>query len=298
MHVLVTGASGLVGTALVKALEQDEIRVSCLKRPGKNGPNDPTWDIDAGKIDLTPVGDIDAVVNLAGENIASGRWTKRKKQRIRDSRVIGTQLLSEALARMPNPPKTLLSTSAIGYYGNTGDELMSETSEPRNVGFLGEVCRDWEAATMAAEARDIRVVKMRFGVVLSRDGGALKSMLTPFKLGLGGKMGSGNQYMSWIALQDVVSIIRFLIDDDRISGPVNVVGPSAATNAMFTETLGSLLWRPTFMTMPGFMAKLVLGEMAEELLLSGQRVVPSLLTRSGYQFQYPILQNTLRGILG
>jgi uncharacterized protein (TIGR01777 family) len=249
----------------------------------------------ADSIDVSALEGIDAVVHLAGENIAA-RWTATQKAKIRDSRVRGTQLLCETLARLSSPPQVLVSASAIGYYGDRGEEILTEESPPGR-GFLPEVCRAWEAATEAAKQRGMRVVILRLGMVLSAAGGALAKMLPPFRLGLGGMVGSGRQYMSWIALDDVVGTIQHAIVTDALQGPTNAVAPQAVTNQEFTRTLGKALGRPTLLPLPAFAARLMFGEMADELLLASTRVQPTKLLGSGYRFRYPELEDALRHVL-
>jgi uncharacterized protein (TIGR01777 family) len=255
-----------------------------------------TWDPAKGTIRLDADADYDAVVHLAGESIATGRWTAAKKTKIRESRVLGTHLLSETLAGQASKPKVLVSASAIGFYGDQGEQVLDETALPGG-GFLSEVCQAWEAATQPAEQAGIRVVHARLGVVLSLAGGALKAMLPPFKMGLGGRIGSGRQYMSWIALEDVVAALQFLITQSSLSGPVNVVAPHAVTNEEFTKALGRSLHRPTLFPMPAFVAHLALGEMADALLLASTRVLPQKLLSAGHTFQLPELPSALGGIL-
>jgi uncharacterized protein (TIGR01777 family) len=238
----------------------------------------------------------DAVVHLAGENIAAGRWTERQKARIRDSRVKGTRLLCDLLARYSPPPKALVCASAVGYYGDRGDEILKEESAPGS-DFLFDVCREWEAATQTAVERGIRVVNLRIGVVLSPLGGALAKMLTPFKLGAGGVIGSGRQYMSWIALDDVVRAFHFALTNQSLLGPVNAVAPNPVTNRDFTRTLGRVLSRPTVFPMPAFAARLAFGEMADALLLASTRVEPARLLAGSFIFRYPDLEGALRHLL-
>jgi uncharacterized protein (TIGR01777 family) len=250
-----------------------------------------------GSIDQARLEGLDGVVHLAGESIATGRWTAEKKARIRDSRVKGTRLLCESLARLDQPPRVLVSASAIGYYGDRGDEILHEDSASGS-GFLAEVCHMWEAATEAASQRNIRVVNLRIGVVLSAMGGALATMLFPFRMGLGGIIGSGRQFMSWIALDDLLGSIAYALRTDTIRGPVNAVAPHPVTNREFTKTLGRVLARPTLLPMPAFAARLAFGEMADELLLSSARVEPARLSAAGYDFRYPTLEGGLRHLLG
>ncbi len=236
------------------------------------------------------------MVHLAGESIASGRWTVARKREIRDSRVLGTRLLSEALARMPRPPQVLLCASAIGYYGDCGSDVLKEDSPPGS-DFLADVCKAWEAATAPAAQKGIRVVHLRSGIILSPKGGALAKMLFPFRMGAGGIIGSGKQYMSWIALDDTLGVIAFALQTPSLHGPVNVVAPNAVTNAEFTKTLGRVLHRPTIFPMPAFAARLAFGEMADALLLSSARVEPAALLRAGYHFQWRDLESALRHLL-
>lgn len=296
MNILVSGASGLVGTALTRSLEADGHRAIALVRHPPEVLDEAPWRPDEDFIDLSRADALDAVVHLAGENIASGRWTDEKMAAIRDSRVNGTKLVAEAIARLDPKPKVLVCASAIGFYGDRGDELLDEGATAGQ-GFLPEVCRDWEAATRPAADAGIRVVNLRIGVVLAKDGGALAKMLTPFKLGAGGKIGSGRQYMSWIALDDVVGAIRHAITTESLSGPVNAVAPQAATNLEFTKALGRALSRPTLFPMPVFAARLALGKMADDLLLASTRVEPKALQTSGYAFDQPELDGALRAIL-
>jgi hypothetical protein len=240
---------------------------------------------------------MDAIVHLAGENIAGGRWTAARKARIRDSRVIGTRTLCETLARLSQPPKVLVSASAIGYYGDRGAEPLWENST-FGTGFLADVCRAWEEATQPAVQKGIRVVLLRLGIVLSPAGGALAKMLLPFKLGLGGVLGRGNQYMSWIALDDVAGAMAHTLVTDTLQGPVNAVAPYPVTNREFTRTLGRILRRPTVFPLPAFAARLVFGEMADALLLASTRVEPKRLLATQYVFRYPELDGALRHLLG
>lgn len=297
MNILITGSSGLIGSSLVPLLLAEGHRVVRLVRsPVQAGQAAFYWDPDAGEIDQAALQGLDAVIHLAGENIARGRWTRTRKARIRDSRVRGTRLLSEALARLEEPPRVLVSASAVGYYGDRGEELLDEGSTP-GAGFLAETCQAWEAATEAAERRGIRVVHLRFGVVLSAVGGALPRMLVPFRWGLGGVIGSGKQHMSWIALDDAARALLHPVKTDALRGPVNGVAPAPVTNLAFTKTVGKVLRRPTFLPMPAFALRWTLGQMADELLLSSKRVVPQRLLSTGFQFQFPQLEGALRHLL-
>ena len=298
MHILVTGSTGLVGSTLIPALTTEGHRVSCLVRSkAKMGNRDTYWDPAAGELYSPGLEGLDAVVHLAGESIAGGRWTAARKARIRDSRIQGTRLLSQTLAQLARPPKVFISASAIGYYGDRADEILTEQSPPGS-NFLAGVCREWESATEPAAQHGIRVVILRLGVVLSAKGGALAKMLTPFRMGVGGVVGSGKQYMSWIAIDDLVRVVIHALKTESLSGPTNAVAPNPVTNAEFTKTLGRTLRRPTIFPMPAFAARLALGEMADELLLASQRVVPSKLLASGFVFRHPGLESALADLFG
>ena len=296
MHVLVTGATGLVGSALIPFLTTEGHRVTRLVR-SQAGEGMVRWDPEAGILNGADVEGLDAVVHLAGENIAGGRWTAAQKARIRDSRVRGTELLCETLARLDQPPKVLVCASAIGYYGDRGEEALTEADAPGE-GFLPEVCRAWEGATEPAARKGIRVVNLRFGVVLSARGGALAKMLLPFRMGVGGVLGSGRQYMSWIALDDAAGVIHHALVTDALRGPANAVSPQPVTNREYTKTLGRVLRRPTLFPMPAFAIRLAFGEMGDALLLSSQRVAPRRLEETGYVFRFPDLEGALRHVLG
>ena len=296
MRILVTGSSGLVGSALAPFLTTGGHSVTRLARQAESAHTGTiSWSPQTGVADLGALEGLDAVVHLAGESIASGRWTPQKKAAIRDSRVQGTRLLCEALAKLKQPPKVLVSASAIGYYGDRGDERLWENSA-YGQDFLAGVCRDWEAATAAA--RGIRVVNLRFGMVLSLAGGALAKMLPPFQLGAGGVMGDGRQYMSWVALDDAIGAIHHAMFADTLQGPVNVVAPEPVTNRAFTQTLGRVLKRPALAPLPAPAARLMFGEMADALLLSSARVEPRKLQDAGYPFRHPTLEDALRHVLG
>jgi uncharacterized protein (TIGR01777 family) len=297
MRVVVSGSSGLVGSALVEALREEGHDVwSLVRRTPRADAREIQWDPLKGIDVVSALEGADAVVHLAGENIAEGRWTDEKKARIRESRVVGTRVLSEALARLERPPESFLCASAIGFYGDRGAEVLTEESAAGE-GFLPEVCREWEAATGAARERGMRVVLLRFGVILAGEGGALEKMLTPFKMGVGGKIGSGEQYMSWITLKDTIGVIKHVMKDETLSGPVNVVAPQPVTNQEFTKTIGHVLSRPTIFTVPAFAARLAFGEMADAALLASERVEPARLKQSGYVFQHPELEGALRHLL-
>ena len=298
MRILISGSHGLIGSALVPALTGRGHRVSRLVRSTPTVDQDEiAWDPSAGTIDRMRLDGIEAVVHLAGERIAGGRWTPGRKATIRDSRINGTHLLCNALARLARPPAVFVGASAIGYYGDRGDERLYEDSPPGS-GFLAEVCQQWEAATSSAARAGLRVVNLRIGVVLSAAGGALKLMQRPFRLGLGGTLGNGRQYMSWIALDDVVGAIESALAADALRGPVNAVAPHPVTNRDFTKTLGRVLSRPTIVPVPAAALRLAFGEMADEALLASTRVEPAKLLRIGYRFQYPELEGALRHVLG
>ena len=296
MNVLVSGASGMVGSALVPLLKSGGESVRRLVRDGGD-EHDVSWRPERNEIDERRLSSLDGVVHLAGEGIASGRWTAEKKARIRDSRVKGTRLLCEALARQSSPPRVLVCASAVGFYGSRGDAPLDEESS-LGPGFLAELCRDWEGATRPAIDRGIRVVRLRIGFVLSATGGGLARMVRPFRMGVGGVVGSGRQWMSWIALEDLIGAIVHVLKAEALRGPVNAVAPEPVTNREFTKTLGRVVGRPTILPMPAVAARLVFGELADELLLSSQRVAPKRLRDSGFPFRWPTLDAALRHLLG
>lgn len=296
VRIAITGASGFIGTALCKLLERLEHTVLRLTRFPRGVRGEVHWDPVAGDLNLREIEGCEAFVNLAGESIADGRWSSAKKRRIRVSRVHGTRALSEFLGEMSSPPGVLVSASAIGYYGNRGGLDLHEDSAP-GAGFLADVCREWEAATRPASDKGVRVVHTRFGVVLGAGGGALAKMLPPFTRGMGGVIGPGDQYMSWVALDDVTRAIRHVIVDESISGAVNVVAPNPVTNREFTTALAQALEKPTFMPMPAFAARIIMGGMANELVLANTRVLPRVLQNTGYEFHFPQLEQTLRAVL-
>ncbi|MFQ5732240.1 MAG: TIGR01777 family oxidoreductase [Planctomycetaceae bacterium] len=298
MKILVTGAGGLLGSRLVPFLTAGGHEVVPLKR-SKAGAEDAGlfWDPARGTIDREKLEGFDAVVHLAGENIGGRRWSAAQKAKIRDSRVAGTRLLSETLAGLNAPPRVLVCASAIGLYGDRGDELLDETSAAGE-GFLPDVCNDWEAAADPAREKGVRVVHARFGVILSPEGGALQKMLFPFKMCAGGVAGNGRQYWSWVSIDDVVTAILHALSVDSVTGPINVVSPNPVTNREFTRTLGRVLRRPALFPLPGFAARLMLGEMADDLLLGSARVSPKRLQETGYEFRFPELEGALRYVLG
>ena len=297
MRILISGSHGLVGQALIKALEPGGHEIYRLVRHAPNSESEIEWSPDRYSIAISRIEGFDVVYHLAGESIASGRWSDEKKKKIRESRTKGTKLLSDALANLAQPPKTLISASATGYYGNRGDELLTETSPPGN-GFLADICVEWEKATDHAKEKGIRVVNTRFGIILDKEGGALAKMLPPFRMGIGGRIGDGKQWMSWIALDDVITALQFVLTNESLKGPVNFVAPNPVTNAEFTKTLGRVLSRPTFFPIPEFGVRLAFGEMADALLLSSQRVKPTTLADSNYQFRFENLEKALKRILG
>jgi uncharacterized protein (TIGR01777 family) len=294
--IAVTGASGLVGRELVETLRRHGYQPLRLVRREPSSADEVRWDPSGGSIDLGGLAGITGAVHLAGDNVASGRWNEAKKASIRDSRVQGTALLAGALAKLSPTPKVMVSASAIGYYGARGAEPVDETGA-LGEGFLASVCAEWEAATDAASRAGIRVVHARIGVVLAADGGALAKMKLPFLMGLGGRIGDGRQYMSWIALADVVSALVFALEREDLEGPVNLVAPTPVTNADFTATLGRVLKRPTVLPVPKFALRLGAGaEMANEMLIGGSRVIPAALRAHGFDWEYPTLEPALRSL--
>lgn len=297
MKILVSGSHGLVGRALLKRLSAEGHETFRLVR-GETEPGSPDirWNPGQGTIDEDRISGIDAVIHLAGENIAGGRWTDAKKKAILESRVKGTIVLSEALVKMVQPPSTLISASAIGYYGDRGDQLLTEDSAPGS-GFLADVCRQWEAAAQPAVEKGIRVVFARFGIILDADEGALAKMLPPFRMGAGGRVGDGKQWMSWIAVDDVTKALSFVLQNNSLHGPVNFVAPKPVTNAEFTKALGTALSRPTLFPIPAFGVRLIFGEMADALLLVSQKVEPQALETAGFEFDYPNIDAALKQVL-
>jgi uncharacterized protein (TIGR01777 family) len=295
MKILVTGASGLLGSALVPALAADGHEVVRLIRRAPQGAGERQWRPD-GEADPGIFEGADAVVHLAGEGIASGRWSPRRKIAIRDSRMLGTRTVATSIAAAAQPPRVLISASGSHYYGDRGSEVLSETSSP-GAGFLAEVCQRWEAEAEPARQAGVRVVRVRTSLVLASQGGALQKMLLPFRLGIGGRIGSGQQWWSWIALDDYVGLLLFALKASELQGPVNAASPNPVTNAEFTRILGTVLRRPTIFPLPEFAVRLAMGEMGQELLLSSQRVQPVAAASAGFVFRYPMLQQALEHLL-
>jgi len=294
--VAVTGASGLLGSALLPALRAAGWNPRALVRRAAR-PGEVEWDPAAGTLNLVALEGVDAAVHLAGESVAAGRWTAEAKRRIRDSRILGTRLLAESLARLRRPPRVLVTASAIGIYGDRGDTPLDETSA-LGADFLASVGKEWEAAAKPASDAGIRVVQLRFGIILATEGGALERMLTPFKLGVGGPLGSGRQWMSWIAIDDAVGAVLEALTNEAARGPINAVAPEPVRNAEFAARLGEALHRPSVLPAPAFALRALFGEMADGALLASQRVVPARLTALGYRFKYPTLPEALEAILG
>jgi uncharacterized protein (TIGR01777 family) len=294
MRLLITGASGLIGKALQSSFAGKGYEMLLAGRSKPKNANEIEWSVEDGfrEEDLHRLEGLDAVVHLAGEGIAGLRWTDEKKKAIRESRVLGTHNMVNTLAELKQKPKVFVASSALGFYGDRGDEVMTETSRPGDT-FLADVCKEWEIESRRAEDSGIRTVLLRTGIVLSKDGGALATMLTPFKFGVGGVVGSGRQWMSWISLDDVVGIINFALENENIRGAINVVSPNPVTNEEFTKTLGDVLYRPTILPLPEFAVNLVFGEMGDALLIDSTRVEPKRLKDAGYEFTLPNLRSAL-----
>jgi len=286
MNILITGASGLIGTALKECLEADGHKIFKMERKRRIVDDPFSWWPENNLIQYDESINIDIIINLAGENISSGRWTKEKKNKIYNSRINSTRLLSERLAALAHKPELFISASAIGYYGDCGDEIVAE-NHSLGSGFLPQVCKDWEAATSPAEQAGIRAVKLRLGIVMTPKGGMLEKIMLPFKLGLGGKLGNGRQFMSWICLEELCHVIEFIINNKNLGGAFNIVSPKPIRNSDFTKSLGKALHRPTIFTIPKFILKLLYGEMADEMLLASTRAIPKKLENAGYQFIKP-----------
>jgi uncharacterized protein (TIGR01777 family) len=297
MNIIITGSSGLVGSSLIPFLMAGGHSVTRLVRSvPKVGKAEVQWDPSSGLVNPSRLEGFDAAIHLAGENIGARRWTDSQKAKIRNSRVQGTQHLCEALAKLNRPPKVLIAASAIGFYGDRKTEMLNEECASGS-GFLAEICREWEAATAPALEKGIRVVNLRIGMILSGTGGALKRMLLPFQLGLGGRIGSGRQFMSWIAIDDLQAVIVHSLRTETLRGPINAVSPNPVTNAEFTKSLGRALSRPAVFPVPAFAVRLAFGEMANDLLLNSTRVTPRRLLDAGFEFQYPELEDALWHLL-
>ena len=295
MKVAIAGASGLVGSALIPVLKTMGAQITRFVRTKPNA-GEIEWHPNQDEVSPHTLAGFDTVINLAGENIAAGRWSDDQKRRIRNSRVNGTHLLSEAIAKLSPKPNVFLCASATGIYGDRDDETLDEQSDSGS-GFLAGVCREWEKATEPAVKAGVRVVNLRFGPILAKEGGMLAKLLTPFKMGMGGKVGSGRQFISWVGIDDAIQAVRLALEDASIRGPLNIVSPQPVTNEEFTKTLGHVLNRPTALAMPAFAARLAFGEMADEMLLASQKVIPKKLLNAGYKFRHPELEQTLRELL-
>ncbi|QDU03398.1 Epimerase family protein [Gimesia chilikensis] len=299
MKVLISGSSGLVGSALCQRLEAEpdcEIVRLVRKQSPDTQQTSVVWNPAEGQLEPQAFDGVDVVVHLGGVNIAGKRWSPEVKQKIFNSRFQSTSLLATKLASLEQKPSVFLCASAVGFYGDRGEERLDEVS-PRGEGFLADVCQAWEQATQPAQDAGMRVVNMRFGMILDRKGGALGQMLTPFKMGVGGRLGSGKQYWSWIALPDVINALQFCLNHSELAGPVNFVAPDEVTNLEFTKTLGKVLSRPTCLPVPAWGVKTAFGEMGQELMLTSARVIPKKLTEAGFQFQYPQLEDAFRSVL-
>jgi len=292
MKILITGASGLIGKELQKSLRAREHELLLTTRVQPTDPNNIRWDAEKGFEKPEDLEGIDAVIHLAGESIAALRWTDEKKKAIRESRVKGTRSVVDAIARLKAKPKVLVAASAVGYYGERGDEILTEASGAGE-GFLPDVCKDWEAESRRAEDAGVRTVLLRTATVLSKDGGALGTMLLPFKLGVGGVIGDGKQWFSWISLDDHIAAIIFALENENLRGAINSTSPNPVTNEAFTKTMGDVLYRPTFIPLPEFAVSTLLGEMGDALLLTSTRVVPKRLEDAGFEFKYPDLKPAL-----
>ena len=292
MKILITGASGMVGTRLQSDLSAMGHDLLLASRREPEDEKHIKWGVDEGFAEPERLEGLDAVVHLAGENVSGLRWTDEKKKAIRDSRVLGTRNIVEAISRLEKKPEVFIASSAIGFYGERGDEEVTESSAPGN-NFLAGVCRDWEAESRRAEDAGIRTVLLRTGIVLTKEGGALGTMLLPFKLGVGGVVGSGKQWMSWISMDDHIAVIEFAIENENLRGAVNSVAPNPVTNEEFTKTLGEVLYRPTFLPLPEFAVSMVFGEMGDALLLASTKVLPKRLLDAGFEFKYANLKEAI-----
>ena len=292
MRILITGASGLIGSALATNLKDKGCELLLASRKPSVSPDQIQWTVEDGFAEPERLEGLDAVVHLAGESVSGLRWTDEKKKAIRDSRVLGTRSVVEALSSLKHRPKVLVAASAVGFYGERGDEEVTESSAAGDT-FLSDVARSWEAEARRAEDAGIRTVLLRTGIVLSKDGGALGTMLLPFKLGVGGVVGSGKQWMSWVSIDDHISVIEYVIENENIRGAVNSVSPNPITNEEFTKTMGEVLYRPTFIPVPEFVVSMALGEMGDALLLASTKVLPKRLLDAGFVFKYPELKPAL-----
>lgn len=289
MKVLITGASGLLGQALQESFKDKGYEMLLASRKEPEDDRHIQWSIEGGFTDPEKLEGVDVVVHLAGENVSGLRWTDEKKKAIHDSRVLGTRNVVDAISKLKKKPKTFIASSAIGFYGERGDEEVVESSAAGD-NFLAGVCKEWEAESRRAEDAGIRTVLLRTGIVLSKDGGALATMLLPFKMGVGGVVGSGKQWMSWISLDDEIAIINYCIENENIRGAVNAVAPNPVTNQEFTKTLGEVLYRPTFLPLPEFAVSMIFGEMGDALLLASTKVIPKRLEDAGFEFKYSELK--------
>ena len=297
MNIVIAGAGGLIGSALIKSLLSESHRITRLSRPGgSTAAGSIMWDPTQGVLEPEALEGFDALINLAGENIGASRWTDEKKQLIYDSRIKTTTLLANRLKSLSKPPKIALFASAFGIYGSRGDDELTEASTPGK-GFMADLCRDWEAAAKVLDGTGIRRVHLRIGLVLAEDSPLVQKMIPPFKMGLGGKLGSGKQWLNWISLDDILGVVHFCLTNDSMSGPVNVVSPQPVTNEELTKTIGIVLHRPTKFAVPAAALRLMFGEVADEALLASIRAVPIKLQDAGYVFKHNDLEETLRGIL-
>ena len=295
MQLLLAGASGLIGSALARSLRQDGHDVITLVRRSPSNASELEWDPGAGRLDTAALESIDSVVCLSGAGVGDHRWTPRYKKALLDSRIQPVSLLAESIRAAAHPPATFVVASAVGYYGDTGDRVVDESS-PSGAGFLARLCRQWEAAATPATEAGVRVANLRTGLVLSSAGGLLARLRPLFRLGIGGRLGDGRQYLSWIALLDEIAAIRFVIGNPALSGPVNLTGPQPVTNAEFTTTLARVMHRPALLPAPAPALRLVLGEFAQDIL-TGQRAMPRALQAAGFEFRYPNVQAALRDCL-
>ncbi|MCH7818173.1 MAG: TIGR01777 family protein [Candidatus Marinimicrobia bacterium] len=294
--VLISGASGLLGSACSEYFSNKGHAVFKLVRREPNSDNEIFWNPMKGELDLMKIEGFGSIINFSGKNIGLGRWTEKSKKVIYDSRIQSTTLLSESISKLNNPPESFMSSSAVGYYGETGRALVNEGVEPGK-GFLSDLCVKWEKATMPAVKAGVKVIQLRSGVVFSAKGGALAKMLTPFRIGIGGRLGDGSQYLSWIMIEDYVRAVYHLMTFENIQSPVNIVSPEPVTNREFTKILAKVLNRPAIIPIPAFVLKTLLGQVAEEILLSSTRAIPQLLMGSGFEFKYPELEDALKRCL-